>query len=326
MSVEEDLRTTLRDRADQAAPLPDLWAAVTAGVRRDQRKRRTLAAVAAVAVVAAGITVPTLLHDRGTDRLPAAPPTASPATFPAPVFPLRPTWLPAGVPTAFASTWTITQMGPNVRMEYTEGTTVLGIEIGPLQADWETEATDIHQADVLSRPAEVHVAPGYDGSGAGERFVGVRWKMPATRWISVLSWGKLTEADVLRVARNLAAGEHIVSGYPAPFSFPSSPPGLVLQHQSDSTMCLAPPALVAQQRQPAGLCASLQEGEGFNPGSATETWSIEGRRIAYDQDGHSLLIEWGGDTQISVDWDPAVITLSHDQVVALADGLRPIHR
>ncbi|KUL28824.1 hypothetical protein [Actinoplanes awajinensis] len=323
MSVEEDLRTTLRDRADQAAPLPDLWAGVTAGVRRDQRKRRTLAAVAAAAVVAAGITVPTLLHDRGTDRLPAAPPTASPATFPAPVFPLRPTWLPAGVPTAFASTWTITQMGPNVRMEYTEGTTVLGIEIGPLQADWETEATDIHQADVLSRPAEVHVAPGYDGSGAGERFVGVRWKMPATRWVSVLSWGKLTEADVLRVARNLA-GDRIVSGYPAPFSFPFSPPGLVLQHQSDGMMCLAP--VTVQQRQPAGLCASLSVGEPFDPGSASESWSVDGRRVAYEPDSASLVIEWGGDTQISVNWNPDEIPLSHDQVVTLAAGLRPIHR
>ncbi|WIM92584.1 hypothetical protein ACTOB_004532 [Actinoplanes oblitus] len=317
MTLEDDLRTTLLDRAAAPAPAPDLWASVTAGVRRDRRRRRILVAAAAAAVVAAGAAVPALLHDH--DQAAPTPPAAS--TVPVPVlepvvFPLRPTWTPDRLKSDLPY---ITQMGPNVRLDYEQGGT-LSTEIGPLRADWEVEATDVQQTEIHGRPAEVRLADTYDSAGPGDHFVGVRWRLTDGRWVSVLSLGPMSEGDVLKWARGLAGGREPNRLDPV-FTVPFLPPGLVRQHQSSDALCFATPQVAATERQPSGLCLTLDV-DNWDHADAQETWDINGREVAYYPDAASLSVQWGGDTAIDVTWDPEAIPLTHDEVVRFAAGLR----
>ncbi|GIF13630.1 hypothetical protein [Actinoplanes teichomyceticus] len=324
MTLEEELRTTLRDRAAVPAPQPELWATVAAAVHRDRRRRRVVAVGAVVAVIAAGAAAPVLRHQR-TDPRPAVPATTTTSAapgWPTPVFPLRPTWMPPGLDTYPF----VAQMGPNRRLEYRNADgSVLATEVGPLQADWETEAERVYTARVHGRDAEVHVAQTYDGADAGERFAGVRWRLADGRWVSVLSWGERSDADVLRFARGLAGG-HIAAREPVPYTLPFVPAGLVPQTWSDTVLCLAPPRIAAAERRPDGLCFDLTDDAGFDPASATESWTVDGRRVAYEPDAAGLVVEWGGDSQITVNWDPRQIRLRHDEVVRLAAGIRPARR
>ncbi|GAA4607029.1 hypothetical protein BJY16_006118 [Actinoplanes octamycinicus] len=321
MTLEDDLRTTLLDRAATPAPAPDLWASVTAGVQRDRRRRRTVVAVAAAAVVAAGAAVPALLHDRqrAAPSTPAASVAPTPAAPPV-IFPLRPTWTPSWLDTG---SFTVTRMGPNVRMDFTRDI-MLSTEIGPLRGDWEVEATDVDQVDIHGQTAELRSAGTYDGAGPGDRFTGVRWRLPDGRWITVLSMGRMTRDELLQYARGLAGGRRpALLG--APFTLPFVPSGLVVQFEAEDALCFASPRVAATERQPSGLCLTVDT-DRWDHADAGETWDIGGRQVAYYPEAASLSVQWGGDTAIDVTWDPEEIPLTHEQVVQLAAGLRYVHR
>ncbi len=317
--LEEDLRTTLRDRAAGSAPQPDLWASVTDGVRRDQRRRRALVAVAAALVVGAGgITIPLLNRDSRPQHPPVVQQSDgwSPPAWPEPVFPMEPTWIPGNAGTA-----SVARLGPNVHLEYQKDESVLAAEIGPLQADWETEAEQTTHTTVEGRPAEVHKSSQYDGSGPHDRYVGVRWQRADGRWVSVLSWGPRSESDVLRFARGL----HDTSGIPAgraPFTLATVPPGLTLANQSDGMMCLAPPDVAAQSRQTGiTLCVTAEDAGDVDQEPPMENVTINGRPAIYYDEQHQIVITWSASTNLVVNWDPEVVPLTRDEAIRFATGI-----
>ncbi|BCY10289.1 hypothetical protein [Actinoplanes sp. L3-i22] len=320
MTLEEDLRTTLRDRAaDDAAPRPDLWAGVTDGVRRDQRRRRATVAVAAALVVgAASVTIPLLRHHQHPPNPPVVQRTDGwgPPAWPEPVFPMRPTWLPGGL-----GSHEVMKMGPNVLLQYEKDPSVLDVEIGPLQADWETEAEQTHASTVNGRPAEVHRTKEFDGAGKHDQYVGVRWQLADGRWVSVLSWGPRTEADVLRIATGLTTDGSIPAGKPQ-FTFATVPPGLTLGHRSQGITCLAPPALVNQDR-PAqiGVCVTLESADDAGQEPPMEEVTVNGRHAVYYPELHQLVIDWTNAMKLVVNWDPETVPLTREDVLRFASGI-----
>jgi hypothetical protein len=319
MTLEEDLRITLRDRAADGAPRPDLWAGVTDGVRRDQRRRRATMAVAAALVVgAASVTIPLVRHHERAPSPPVVQRTDGwgPPGWPEPVFPMRPGWLPDGL-----GSHEVLKMGPNLLLQYEKDTSVLDVEIGPLQANWETETEDIHAATVNGRPAEVHKTKEFDGAGKNEEYVGVRWRLADSRWVSVLSWGRRTEADVLRIAAGLTTTGGIPAGKP-PFTFAAVPPGLTLAHQSPGVTCLAPPALADHDRLgQLGLCVALESADEAAQEPPFEEVTVHGRHAVYNPETNQLVIDWANGMKLAVNWDPETVPLTREEVLRFAGGI-----
>ncbi|MFF5083554.1 hypothetical protein ACFY36_41450 [Actinoplanes sp. NPDC000266] len=314
MSLEDDLRTILHERAARQVPRPGLLATVDAGVRRDRRRRQALAAGGvAAAVVAAAVAIPALRHEEAEPSPPAHKWEWSWPAWRVAVFPMAPSWVPPGLGEP-----TVTGMGPNRRIDYTRGEQTLSAEIGPLQPGWEVEAEQEHTTTVNGRAATVHTSTTYDGARPGDRFVGVRWQLPDKRWVQVISLGPPTEADVLRFAAGLTTGS--VDGAPAGFHLGAYPPQLRLQHQSTDMTCLAPEAEAAHERQPTGLCVSLTDDA--EPGSEpAETLSVNGNTAELYADAALMRIHLPNDNALEITWDPEAIELSHEDVLHFATGI-----
>ncbi|MEV4280655.1 hypothetical protein [Actinoplanes xinjiangensis] len=324
MTLEEDLRVTLHDRAAAAMPpADDLLTEVTLGVRRDVRRRRLVAGGAAVAVVTAALAVPLLRHDDGRHQpLPAASGSLADdwdrgSWSPAPFFSLRPTWVPADLGTRPE----VLQLGYNEVLQYEKDGDVLSAETGPQEPDWGAETTGEHSADVGGRTAIVRTADDYDGAGPGDRFIAVRWKLPPSDlWVQVTSFGDHTEAEVLRFARGLDGGTGSVAGTsPAPFTFSAWPPRMTTQHQSPTQVCLIGRDQ-RQQRQPEGLCILVTE-EPFAPGTDGERLTVAGRDAELYLDAGSLTVDLSAGRLLSVTWDPETMPLSRDDVLRFAGGI-----
>ncbi|MEU8243550.1 hypothetical protein AB0C07_35305 [Actinoplanes missouriensis] len=334
MSLEDDLRVTLRDHAAETVPQPDLWHHVSAGVRRDRRRRVALAGGAAAVALAAVASVPVILANRADRAMPAPPatvptaPTGSPAvdwawpSWSEPAFPRKPGWVPPGVGEP-----SVTVMGANVLLHYERGSSILEAEIGPIVPSWETEGEEDHDADVGGREATVRTASIFDGSQAGEQFVGVRWRTADGDWAQVLSWGERDEQEVLKFARHLGAGS--VPAGPAPVTLAVVPPGLTLQHQSalptqgGASLCVAAPETVAAERQPTGLCADVVE-EPFEPTeeAGPELLTIGGRPAAFYPEGGRLEVDRGGGKVLAISWDPETLPLTRAEAIRFAEGVQ----
>ncbi|MEU8820850.1 hypothetical protein [Actinoplanes sp. NPDC048796] len=315
MSIEDDLRTALREHAARQVPRPDLVAAVDAGIRRDRRRRQAFAAGGiTAAVVAVAVAVPALHRKEADPAPPAQKWEWSRPSWHAPVFPLRPGWMPPGLGEP-----EVTGLGPNRRILYTHGSQTLGAEIGPLEPDWEVEAEQEHKTTVNGHPATVHTSATYDGAGPGDRFVGVRWRLPDKRWVQVLSLGPPTESEVLRVAAGLTTGS--VEGAPEAFQLGAYPPQLTLQHQSAGMTCLAPEPEATRERQPTGLCVTLLD-EADPRSDPAETLSINGNTAEYYADAALMRIHLPSGKALELTWDPESIRLTHDDAVHFATGIK----
>jgi hypothetical protein len=326
MNLEDNLRTTLRERA--TAPMPptgDLMTKISHGVRRDVRRRRL---VAVVAVVAA-LSVPMIVRGDG-DRsrpLPAAslPPSPAPSatwggpTTPSASFSMRPGWVPAD-----AGTGEVFRLGLNELLQFERPGRVLSAEVGPLEPEWGEETVEKHTADVAGQPATVRTLTGYDGAKPGDRFIGVRWKTPEVGlWVQVLSWGPLTEDEVLRFARELGRGPGAVGSGPAPFDFAEVPPGLLdTQHFSPTAVCFAPIEQRRHTRTPDGLCVNLLE-EPFEPLDAGAVLTVGGRRAELHLDAGSLTVDLGGNRTLSIRWDTEKMPFTQADVLRFATGITP---
>jgi hypothetical protein len=325
MTLEEDLRVTLHDRAAAAMPpADDLLTEVTLGVRREVRRRRLMAGGAGVVAVVAALTVPWLRHD---DDRPRPLPEASPSLAddwdrgpwsPVPFFSLRPTWVPADLGTRPE----VLQLGSNELLQYEKDGDVLSAETGFLEPAWEVETTGEHTADVGGQTATVRTSTGYDGAGPGERFVAVRWKMPPLdRWVQVTSFGRHTEAEVLRFARGLDGGSGSVAGTsPAPFTFSAWPSRMATQHQSPTQICLVDREHRQQQRQPEGLCVVVTQ-EPFTPGPDGERLSVAGHDAELHLAAGSLTADLGAGRLLTITWDQATIPMSRDDILRFAGGI-----
>jgi hypothetical protein len=327
VNLEEDLRDTLHDRAAAAMPpAEDLLAEVTEGVRRDVRRRRLTAAGAAVVIVAGALAMP-LLRDRGDGPQPQPLPAASP-TLPdgwsrgpltvTPFFSLRPTWVPADLGTRPE----VHQMGTNELLRYENGGDVLSAEIAYGEPPpWGAETTGEHTAEVGGRPATVRTASTYDGAGPGDRFIAVRWRVPPLdNWVQVTSFGRHTEAEVLRFARGLKEGTGSVAGTSrAPFTFDPWPSEMDVQHQSPDRVCLVGRGQ-QKQREPEGLCVLVTE-EPFAPVPGGERLTVAGRDADLHLDGGALTVDLGAGRLLSVTWPPATIPLSRAEVLRFAGGI-----
>lgn len=80
-SLEDNLRATLRARAESVAPLGDVLARVEIRAR-GLRRRRTVSAVVAGVAVLAGVSVAVPLLDRGEERVSFAGPSPAPSAAP----------------------------------------------------------------------------------------------------------------------------------------------------------------------------------------------------------------------------------------------------
>lgn len=321
MNLEDELRVTLRDRAADAAPRPDLLGGVREGVAVDRRRRRTVAVTAAALALAGVVAVPVVAGQRSRDVRPPAvtPTTASPAprwnapSWAPPEFPLRPAEPPAGMGDPV-----VHLMGPNVRLHYERGASVLSAEIGPVQPGWEVEGEREHSATVGGRPATVRTSSTYDGAGPRDRYVGVRWRTTDGRWLQVLSLGPRTEADVLRFARGLAPAR--VRPAP-PLTFTEVPPGLTLQHQSAELTCLNTVRAARTEYQPTGICLSVTA-EPSPPDGEPETVTVDGRPAKYYPYAASLQVDLGGGRWLVMDWEPAEFVRGADDWLRLAAAVR----
>lgn len=314
MTLEDDLRLALRDRAaEPPGPQPDLVGAVAHGVRRSNRRRAVLGAAAAVLAVAVAVPV-WLADDRQAQPVQPAVPTPTPLRVPQALsFPLTPGWLPAGV-----GTGEIGLMGTNRLLQY-EGSGVLSVEVGPVPGSWENEGDEDHRADVGGRPATVRTATGYDGAGSGERYVGVRWRLADGQWAQVLSFGSRSEAQVLRFARELRA--RAMRPAPLPFTFAEIPPGLTLRHSVGTFACLGsrPPA---DNRAAEGLCIDLTaESPDDQPAPEDERLIVGGRPATFNADANEIRIELGAGRILSIRADPELTPLTRAELIRFAEGV-----
>ncbi|MBB2940841.1 hypothetical protein FB565_000545 [Actinoplanes lutulentus] len=327
MSLEDDLRIALHEHAAEPAPHRDLWEGVTSGVRRDRRRRAVLATGAAVVAITAVATVPAILaarDDRSAPIMPATPaPSASsvPAidwVWPIPagqLFPREPGWVPGGLgePTAMV-------MGANRVLHYEQDESILEAEVGPIEPSWESEGEEDHTADVGGRPATVRTASLYDGSKPGEQFVGVRWRAGAGEWMQVLSWGDRDEDEILRFARELKQGSG--PGVPDDLAFALVPSGFSVQHQSEGSLCVAAPEVIASERQPAGLCVYVVD-EAYQPvaEAGPEHVTIGGRPATYYEDPPRIDVDLGGGKTLNITWDAEAIPLTRAEAIRFAEGV-----
>ncbi|MEU4693598.1 hypothetical protein [Actinoplanes sp. NPDC023714] len=319
MSLEEDLRETLRTRASSfhgEGPQLDMWHNVSAGVRRDRRRRAVLAGGTAAVALAAVVAVPVILANRDGRALPPPADEVGPSwpvpSWPAPAFPFEPGWVPSG-----AGSPVVTVMGANVLLTYEHDSSVLAAETGPVEPEWEAEGEEDHAGEVGGRPATVRTASTFDGAEPGEEFVGVRWRSAGGAWMQVLSWGDRSEQDVLRFARGLEPGS--VPAGPADVTFALVPPGFGLQHQSDTALCAAAPEVVTSGRQPAGLCAFVVD-EPYAPlvEAGPEAVTVGGRAASYYSDPGKLDVDLGGGRTLEVSWD---FPLTRDEAIRFAEGV-----
>ena len=324
MSLEHELRQTLRDRAQTPAPHPDLLEAVSAGARRHSRRRATLLASAAAVVVAA-TALPALI----VNGYPSAPQPAT-ASHPTPglssaaatwrtdwwvppVFPMQPSWLPSGVKNP-----TVQKLGPNVALNY-EQAGPLRVEIGPLAPGWEVEGEEDHDTTIGDRRAVVRTATTYDSARKGDRYVGVRWKMADGRLAQVLSFGRLTEQEVLRFARGLRVGA--VRADRLPIAVAAVPPGLTMQYLGDHFVCFAPPPLTATARYVRGLCAGEEKGT-FESEPGDEHLTVAGRPAVINSTGTSIKVPLSGSRSLVISVEPDDVPLSRDDLIRFAEGVR----
>ncbi|WP_229074664.1 hypothetical protein [Actinoplanes sp. DH11] len=325
MNLEDDLRVTLHDRAAEAEPQPDLWHEVRTGVHRARRRRVVLAAGTTAVAIAAAVSVPMVLADRsgGSPPIPAdsAPAASAPAidwvwpSWPEPVFPLRPGWVPGGVGEP-----EVLVMGANTLLHYENDASIVEVETGPLAPSWETEGTEEHTADVGGREATVRTAPVAPGGPAGQEFVGVRWRSAAGAWVQVLSWGPRDEAEVLKFARFLGAGS--VPAGPASIEVTAVPAGLTLQHRSKDNLCVAAPEVVAAEREPEGLCATVVD-EDYAPEAEAEPVAVTvgDREASFYADSGRIDVNLGAGRTLNVMWDPETMPLSRTDALRFAEGV-----
>ncbi|GAB2605054.1 hypothetical protein Aab01nite_78890 [Paractinoplanes abujensis] len=318
MTLEDDLRTTLQDRAARPAsrPDPDLWENVAAGVWRRRRRQRAGAIGAAALALTAVVVVPPLLTKSSAAPIPATsvPPTTdwvAPA-WPPVVFPMRPSWVPPD-----PGTRSVMLIGPNHHLSYEREGSILSAEVGPVTGSWEVEAESTHRSTVNGRAAEVHVSSTYDGAGPGDEFVGVRWRLSDGQWAQVLSMGPRKEPEVLRFARGLTAGS--VAAAPPSFKFAAVPPGFTLQHESDNYMCVAPAATVSRDGSPGdGVCVQVLS-ERETPAEPPIVTTVNGRRAEFSTS--TLTIELGKHRWLELAWEHGTTRLSSDDIVRLASGI-----
>ncbi|WP_433794648.1 hypothetical protein [Actinoplanes sp. CA-252034] len=229
-----------------------------------------------MAVLVTALAVPLMRHDADPPRPQPAPaaspprPAVSPPLpagwertmwTPVPLFSLRPAWVPADLGTRPE----VFQMGHNELLRYEKDGAVLTAEVGTADPGSEVETPEEHTADVNGIRATVRTADSYDGAKPGDRYVAVRWRMPSPGdWVQVTSFGRHTEAEVLRFARGLDPGTGPIMGASrSPFMFGVLPPRVTTQYQSPDQVCLVEETR-PQQRQPDGLCV-LVSAEAFTP-------------------------------------------------------------
>ncbi|MEV6305592.1 hypothetical protein AB0M02_39680 [Actinoplanes sp. NPDC051861] len=312
MSLEDDLRVVLSDRAAEPAPQPDLLESVRTGVRRDGRRRALLAGAAAALALVVAAAAPAVLSGRERRAAPAPAAGLVPPPWSVPGFPMRPSWAPGDLGSP-----EVVVLGPNTVLKYERDVEVLQAETGPIAPDWEVETTEEHAVDVGGRPATVRTADDYDGARPGDRFVGVRWRAAGGDWAQVVSLGTRTEDDVLRFARGLGPGTvagraSVVAGL--------VPPGMVLQHHSEGSLCMAPPADVAANRQPYGLCIGVG-GEPFEFPPSAEKVTVGGRPATYLAEGARLEVDLGGGRILDMSWDPEALPLTRQEAIRILEGV-----
>ncbi len=222
MSIDNELRATLRTHADEATPPGDLLSAVHARSRRFAVRRRVslvvLTMVAAV-LVAAG---PFALHgwDGGHRNAPgpaasdvtasSRPPSPSPngmAFEPAtalPTFPYTPTWEPDWAdPRSFGHTAVVGAFGPLNSLVYERRSPqerALNMHQYPSEpSPPDPSITTTRAITVLGRPARLHLTgpPGETGA------VSVVWQDSDRTWWLVIGLGGTTEAEVLSFVAGL---------------------------------------------------------------------------------------------------------------------------
>ncbi|MEU4619682.1 hypothetical protein AB0G04_06855 [Actinoplanes sp. NPDC023801] len=332
MNLEEDLRATLHERAAAAMPpTNDLMTNINLGVRRDVRRRRLVAGGAAVLAVVTALAVPMIV--RGGDVRPrpmpatSLPPSPAPSeewdgpTTPSASFSLMPGWAPTGL-----GAGKVLQLGPNELLQFERAGRVLSVEVGPLQPDRGEDTEEEHTADVGGRRATVRTLVGYDGAKRGDRFIGVSWRTPETGlWVQVLSWGPLTEAEVLRFARGLSQRDGAVASGPALLDFAEVPPGrFVTQFFSRSTVCFAPGGQRYPTRLPEGLCVELLN-EPSEPLGAGESLTVRGEKAALDMEGGSMTVDLSADRHLAIRWDTEKLPFSRADILRFATGIT-LHR
>ncbi|BBH67627.1 hypothetical protein ACTI_43120 [Actinoplanes sp. OR16] len=324
MSLEEDLRATLRAEASSfhgEGPRIDMWHNVSAGVRRDRRRRAVLAGGAAAVALGAVVAVPVILANRDGRALPGPPATPGPGSdwvrpsWAAPAFPFEPGWTPPGVGSPV-----VTVMGANVLLSYEHDSSVLAAETGPIEPSWEAEGEEDHDGEVGGRPATIRTASTFDGAEPGEEFVGVRWRAAGGDWMQVLSWGHRDEDDVLRFARELEPGS--VPAGPADVAFALVPPEHSLQHQSDGSLCVAVPEVVTSERQPTGICAFVTD-EAYSAvtEAGPEEVTVGGRAASYYTDAGKIDVDLGGGRTLEITWDTEAMPLTRDEAIRFAEGV-----
>ena len=337
MTLEDELRLTLREEAARPAVRPDLVEQVRVGVRRDRRRR--IATAGAAALLAAAVAVPVLLAARpqatveqaapGTTALPGAVP--APGTMPVtpsqapgpsgqawerarldlPTFPLTPGWVPGGV-----GPRRVDRMGPSLLLRYDDRRGgVLSAELGPEPGSWEVEGEEDHRSTVGAAPATVRTSRTFDGAAPGDRYVGVRWQRPDGQWVLVLSFGARTEAEVLRFARSLRPAP--VPASPAHFELTAVPPGLTLSYLSADFVCLTPPPVTRETMQQ-GLCVGVATVE--EPAQGVRL-TVAGRPATFTSPSE-LRVELGAGRALTVSVDPDAMDLSSDDLVRVAAGVR----
>jgi hypothetical protein len=325
MTLEEDLRLTLRDEAARPAMRPDLLDRVRLGVRRDKRRRTAM--LGAAVLLTAVVAVPVLLQRSQSSpvRNPTRPSSAAPSpstTLPStvvwekarltmPTFPLTPGWLPAGL-----GARRIDRLGPNVQLTYENGRgDVLSVEVGPVAGGWDVEGEEDHRSTVGAASATVRTVGSYDGARAGDRYVGIRWKLADGQWAQLLSFGSRTESQVLRFARGLH--RQTLPASPAPFRIAAVPHGLTLAFVSARYLCLVPPPVTRDTMQQ-GLCVGVESTPAEKPSGVGVT--VSGRPATFTGDSQ-LQIDLGQDRVLTVESDRAAVGLTADELVQFAAGI-----
>jgi hypothetical protein len=330
MTLEEDLRLTLRDEAAKPAMRPDLLDRVRLGVHRDKRRRTAVLGAAVVLTAVVAVPVVVVQRSQSSPARPSTPPSSAvagpapsaSATLPSdvvwarprlamPAFPLTPGWLPPGL-----GARRVDQIGRNVLLKYEDGRgDVLSVEVGPVAGGWEVEADEHHRSTVGAASATVRTSDAYDGARAGDHYVGVRWKLDDGQWVQLLSFGRRTESQVLRFARGLH--RETLPASPAPFRIAEAPQGLILGYASARYLCLVPPPVTTDTMQQ-GLCVGVEAAPPEKPSGVSVT--VAGRPATFTGDSQ-LQIDLGQKLVLTVDSDPETVALTADELVRFAAGI-----
>jgi len=330
MTLEEDLRLTLRDQAGKPVMRPDLLDRVRLGVRDDKRRRAAILGAAVLLTAVVSVPVVLLQGPQSPVHDPAPPVSSAPVSGPPvsgppssaavvwekarldlPTFPLSPSWVPPGL-----GPRRVDRLGPNVLLKYEDGHgDVLSLEVGPVAGGWEVEGEEDHRATVGAISATVRTSGSYDGARRGDRYVGVRWKLADGRWAQLLSFGPRTESEVLRFARGLRPQELPAS--PAPFGLAEVPRGLTLAFVSAQYLCLVPPPVTRETMQ-RGLCVGVESAPPEAPTGVKVT--IAGRPAVFTG-GSALQIDLGHRRVLTVQADPDAVGLTADELVRFAAGV-----